>query len=263
MSRRKKRRLKKPDLHKGVYILPNLFTTLNMFSGFYAIISAINGLFVHAALAIFAATFFDAADGRVARATKSTSRFGIEYDSLADLVSFGMAPGIMMYLWALEPWGRLGWLAGFLFMACGALRLARFNTQVGQVSSEYFIGLPIPAAAAMCAATMLFFHRLGMATPNYPLLILVLVYILSFLMVSTIKYFSFKKPELFREKSFNVLVAVLLVLVLIAAEAAVSLFILGLGYIASGPVNSLRLMRKAQLEEEAEQADNSPSENAV
>jgi CDP-diacylglycerol--serine O-phosphatidyltransferase len=244
---RRKKRLKKPDLHKGVFILPNLFTTMNLFCGFYSVAASIKGEFMRAAIAIIVGAFFDAVDGRVARATKSTSRFGIEYDSLADLICFGMAPGIMLYLWALPSTGRLGWAAGFLFMACGALRLARFNAQFGTISSSHFVGLPIPAAAGMCAATVLFFHRFDV-TPEevqkFALPILALAYILSFLMVSTIKYNSFKSPGLYREKSFEVLVAVLLVMVLIATEAAISLFAIGALYISSGPAGALLRLRK-------------------
>ena len=144
-------------------------------------------------------------DGKIARATNTTSKFGIEYDSLADLISFGLAPGLMIYLWALKPLGRLGWLAAFLFMVCGALRLARFNTQVYSVKSDHFVGLPIPAAAGMLAATVLLHHRLGIGTSANKILILILIYILYFLMVSSIKFYSFKKPELF--KKMNSLIA--------------------------------------------------------
>ena len=148
---RKKQRFEGKKLRRGIFLLPNIFTTLNLFCGFYSIIASTSGKFLAAAVAIIIAGVFDWLDGKIARATNTTSRFGVEYDSLADLVSFGMAPGIMMYLWALQPLGRIGWLAAFLFAACGALRLARFNTQFGSISSKHFIGLPIPAAAGMNA----------------------------------------------------------------------------------------------------------------
>ncbi len=143
-----------------IYVLPNLLTTMNMFFGFFAIIYSINGNFIYAAYAIVAAAVFDSLDGRVARATNSMSRFGAEYDSLSDLVSFGVAPSIMLYLWSLEPFGRVGWLACFFYVACGALRLARFNVQSGSVEKAYFQGLPIPMAAGIAASSVLAFEDL-------------------------------------------------------------------------------------------------------
>jgi len=236
---RRKNRTKKDGLPRGIYILPNLFTTLNLFFGFYAVICIIDGSFVKAAFAILIAAVFDALDGKIARATKTTSRFGVEYDSLADLISFGVAPGLMMYLWALQPLGRLGWLAAFLFMACGALRLARFSSQVGSISSDHFIGLPITAGAGMIATTVLIYHRLGIDADGNKVLMLVMLYALSFLMVSSIKYNSFKRPELFKKMSFNVLVASILILIFIAAHPAIALFLLGTTYVLSGPVTAL------------------------
>jgi CDP-diacylglycerol--serine O-phosphatidyltransferase len=165
----------------------------------------------------------------------------VEFDSLADLISFGIAPGLVVYLWALEPLGRLGWLAGFMFMACGALRLARFNTQVGTVDSNHFVGLPIPAGACMNAVIILIFNKFSVGGDTYPVLILITLYMLSFLMVSVIKYDSFKKPELFKRMNFNVLVAFFLILVFIASQPAVALFIIGLLYVISGPFTSIRL----------------------
>ncbi|NTW99850.1 MAG: CDP-diacylglycerol--serine O-phosphatidyltransferase [Geobacteraceae bacterium] len=148
-------------MRKGIYILPNLFTTGSMFAGFYGMIAGINGDYRTAAICILVSAVFDGLDGKVARATGTTSKFGVEYDSLADLVAFGVAPGLIMYFWALKPFGRLGWLAAFLFVVCGALRLARFNVQVETVESKRFVGLPIPAAASMVASTVLFFQHMG------------------------------------------------------------------------------------------------------
>ena len=233
-------RVEKEGIPRGIYILPNLFTTMNIFCGFYAVIAAVNGAANAAAIAILVAAIFDALDGKIARATHTTSRFGVEYDSLADLISFGLAPGLMIYLWALKPLGRLGWLAAFLFMVCGALRLARFNTQVDSVKSDYFVGLPIPAAAGMLAATVMLHHRLGIGTSANKILILMLIYILSFLMVSSIKFHSFKKPELFKKMNFNYLVAAVLIMIFIAAQPAIALFSIGLAYIMSGPFGFLR-----------------------
>jgi CDP-diacylglycerol--serine O-phosphatidyltransferase len=243
---------RKDKLKKGIYILPNIFTSLNIFFGFYAAISAIDGKFNTAALAILIATVFDIMDGKIARATHTTSRFGIEYDSLADLISFGMAPALMMYLWALEPFGRVGWLAGFLYMACGALRLARFNTQVGTISSDYFVGLPIPAAASMNAVTVLISHKIGVVKGN-GILILLMLYVLSFLMVSKIPYQSFKKPEVFKRMKFNYLVVILLALIFIAAQPAIAIFFLGLIYVISGPALYLKKFQEIRTQKTGEQ----------
>ena len=230
----------KEKSHRGIYILPNIFTSFNLFFGFYAVIAAINGKFVAAAVAIIIGVLFDIMDGKIARATNTTSKFGIEYDSLADLISFGLAPGLMIYLWSLKPLGRIGWLAAFLFMACGALRLARFNSQVDVISSDHFVGLPIPAGASMAATAVLLCHKFGIEGKINPILILVMLYILSFLMVSTIKYNSFKKPELFKKMNFNVLVSIILILIFIAAQPSVALFFLALTYVVSGPLISIK-----------------------
>ncbi len=239
------RRFNKERSRRGIYILPNIFTSFNLFCGFYAVIASIDGKFVAGAVAIIIGVMFDILDGKIARATHTTSRFGIEYDSLADLITFGLAPGVMIYLWALKPLGRIGWLAAFLYMACGALRLARFNSQIGTTSSDYFVGLPIPAGAGMAATTVLFIHRLAVSGRINPILILILLYTLSFLMVSTIKYNSFKKPELFRKMNFNVLVAVILILIFIAAQPSIALFLLGVAYVVSGPYSTIKHHKKA------------------
>lgn len=250
MRSRSHNRFNSERFRRGVYVLPNLFTAMNMFCGFYAMVSAINGRFVPAACALVIAGVFDNLDGKIARVTRSTSKFGVEFDSLADLVSFGVAPGLMMYLWALAPLGRLGWLAAFLFVICGALRLARFNTQVDTVSSDYFMGLPIPAGAGMNAATVLFCHKLGLA-PN-PLVILVMLYILSFLMVSTLRYPSFKHAGFIRDKNFNALVGAILVLIFIAAQPSIALFLIGVVYVSSGFFVTKRLHKVARQQVDAE-----------
>jgi CDP-diacylglycerol---serine O-phosphatidyltransferase len=245
---RKQMGFEKYRLEKGIYILPNFITSLNLFCGFYSIISSIEGKYIAAAVSVLVAVLFDVLDGKIARATNTTSKFGLEYDSLADLVSFGLAPGIMIYLWALKPFGRLGWLAAFLFMACGALRLARFNAQAGTAGGDYFTGLPIPAGAAMSATTVLLYRKLGMGGDENPVLILVMLYTLSFLMVSTVKYRSFKKPGLFSRTNFNVLVTALLVLIFIAAQPSVALFLFGLAYVISGPFITLHYYRSMKHE---------------
>lgn len=241
MSKKKK---KKGRSQRGIFILPNLFTSANLFCGFYAIVAAIQGAFVISAVAIMLAAVFDGLDGKIARVTGAVSQFGLEYDSLSDAISFGVAPGVLVYLWALQPFGRVGWLAAFVFVACGTLRLARFNTLSGRISGEYFMGLPIPAAAFMVASTVLLFDRFGgTGTPKH-VTIPVMIYLLSFLMVSTIKYYSFKQMSLFKEMKFNVLVLIVLVCIVIAAEPSISFFLIMLVYISSGPVSSLWLWRK-------------------
>ncbi|HBN27291.1 MAG TPA: CDP-diacylglycerol--serine O-phosphatidyltransferase [Desulfobacteraceae bacterium] len=231
---------------RGIYILPNFFTSMNIFCGFYAVISSVNGRFTAAAVSILIALVFDSLDGKIARATKTTSQFGIEYDSLADLISFGLAPGLLIYLWALQPLGRIGWLAAFLFLICGALRLARFNTQTGSVDGNYFVGLPIPAGAGMNAVIVLFCHRLGMGDNISPVLMFIIMNTLSFLMVSTIKYNSFKKPELFKKMNFNVLVGAVIIFIFIAAEPSLALFLMGFIYIISGPFASLKFYKNTK-----------------
>lgn len=231
---------KRESFKKSIYVLPNLFTTMNIFCGFYAVLSAVDGRFVHAAVAIIVGAVFDLLDGKIARATNTSSQFGVEYDSLADLITFGLAPAFVMYLWALKPLGRLGWLAGFLFMTCGALRLARFNTAAAAgSSSSYFQGLPIPAAAGMNVSIVLFFSRINVDPAAYKIFILLMLYILSFFMVSSIKYYSFKKTGLFKSMKFNKLVTTILVLVLIAYEPGVALFAGMFIYVCSGPLLSM------------------------
>ncbi len=254
MKKKKRYRKARSKRARGIYVLPNLLTSLNLFAGFYAIVAAVNQKFTAAAAAILIGVVFDILDGKVARATKTNSRFGLEYDSLADLITFGLAPGLMIYLWVLKPLGRIGWLGGFLFLACGALRLARFNVQT-QSSAEHFTGLPIPAAAGMSASTVLLFHRMGVSP--YPVLMLLLLYFLSFLMVSTIPFKSFKDVELFRRMKFNVLVAAVLLMMFIAALPSIALFFIGAAYILLGLFNAFRtsLKRKSRLPATLEKDD--------
>jgi CDP-diacylglycerol--serine O-phosphatidyltransferase len=228
--------MERENLKKGIYILPNFFTSMNIFCGFYAIIASIDAQFVNAAIAILIGGIFDLLDGKIARATNTTSRFGIEYDSLADLVTFGMAPSLMMILWVLKPMGRLGWVAGFLFMICGALRLARFNTKAGTPeSSSNFEGLPIPAAAAMTSVTVLLFSRLGIEPDSFRIIFLIMLYALSFCMVSSIKYQSFKNISLFNKMKFNWLVGLVLILATVVYEPWIVLFTVLTAYVISGP----------------------------
>ncbi|WP_298435529.1 CDP-diacylglycerol--serine O-phosphatidyltransferase [Geobacter sp.] len=227
------------SMRKGIYILPNLFTTGSLFAGFYGMVATMNGDFKSAALWILVSSIFDGLDGKVARLTGTSSKFGVEYDSLADLVSFGVAPGLLMYKWALQPFGRLGWLAAFLFVVCGALRLARFNVQVNTVENKRFVGLPIPAAASMVSATVLLFYHFGWPSSYKKVAILVLIYLLAFLMVSSFRYYSFKDPELIKRQPFAFLVLAVLLFIVIAAEPLIMLFVIFICYTFSGIVGFL------------------------
>jgi CDP-diacylglycerol--serine O-phosphatidyltransferase len=148
-------------MRKGIYLLPNLFTSASLFCGFYSIIASFKEYFVSAAVAVLVAWIFDGLDGRVARLTNTTSKFGAEYDSLADVIAFGIAPSLLAYSWSLSIYGKLGWIVAFLFVLCGALRLARYNIQIGLIESKVFNGLPIPAAAGVVATTIIFFDWTG------------------------------------------------------------------------------------------------------
>jgi len=226
-------------MRRGVYILPNLFTTGNLFCGFWSIISVFDDKFFYAAVAILLASVFDALDGKVARLSGATSKFGVQYDSLADLVSFGIAPALLAFSWALRPYGRFGWLAAFLFVVCGALRLARFNVQTASGEVKYFKGLPIPAAASMIALTILLYLHLVETVWVKDIVILVMIYILAFLMVSNIRYFSFKELDLAKRKPFSLFIFVVLSMIVIIMEPTIVSFGFVLSYIFSGPINLL------------------------
>jgi CDP-diacylglycerol--serine O-phosphatidyltransferase len=225
---------------KSVYVLPNLFTTANLFCGFYAIIAALNGNFEISAISILIANIFDIADGKVARITNTTSKFGVEYDSLCDLISFGMAPSILIYCWALKPFGKFGWIASFLFVACGALRLARFNVMVTVSEKGRFTGLPIPGAASMIATTVLLMFDIGKSEIiDKNIVILLLVYALSFLMVSNVKYISFKEAGFLTQKPLKFLFFLILIILIVVMKPKISLCILMGVYTVSGPLESV------------------------
>jgi CDP-diacylglycerol--serine O-phosphatidyltransferase len=242
-------RVRLPDepLHRGVYLLPNLLTTCGLFAGFYAIIATIDAQYQAAALCILVAHVFDGLDGRIARLTKSSSRFGIEYDSLADLVAFGVAPGILAYKWALQPWGNWGWLAASLYVTCGALRLARFNVQVDSVEKRRFVGLPIPAAADTIASTVLLYYFFGGEGATHKhVILLVVIYVLAALMISNVSYNSFKGIHFSTRQPLWILVALIVGLKLVIAEPQIFLFTAFLLYALSGPVGWLLGYRKRQ-----------------
>lgn len=218
-----------------IYLLPNLMTTANLFFGFYAVILALKNQFDQAAYAIVAAAIFDSLDGRLARLTRSTSKFGAEYDSLCDLISFCLAPALLIYLWALEPLGRMGWLASFLFLACGALRLARFNVQANVVEKAYFQGLPTPMAAGIVASSILAFHSHGWEAKG-SLLLWSMTVLLAIVMISTFRYRSFKDLDFKQRLPFHYLVLGILVLALVAYKPELNLFILFISYAVTGAI---------------------------
>jgi CDP-diacylglycerol---serine O-phosphatidyltransferase len=233
-ARSKKRRSNR--MKKGIFILPSLLTLTGIFLGFYGMVSAIKGQFLLAGALILVAGFFDGVDGKVARLTKTTTRFGLELDSLADVISFGVAPALLMYMWALEPYGRIGWVSAFVFVACGALRLARFNVQSGSIDPKVFNGLPIPAAAAVIASLVLFCGKLAIDPLDYGIPLLLLTYILAFFMVSSVKFHAFKDLTLVKQKPFSSTVAFVLLLALIAASPFVVPFLICAAYLVSGPI---------------------------
>jgi CDP-diacylglycerol--serine O-phosphatidyltransferase len=227
--------VKSAKRRRGVYLIPNLLTTGNLFSGLFSILAVFNANYVAAAIAILVALVFDMLDGKSARWTNSTSQFGVEYDSLADLVSFGVAPGLLIYSWALSTHGMVGSAVMFAFVACGALRLARYNVMAPSSEGKYFTGLPIPAAASVIATLVIFDHHIvRMGSEIKPLLILIMTLTLAFLMVSTIKYRSFK--DLKFKGHFNYLVWAILILMLVIARPQLMLFVVCAGYAALGIV---------------------------
>ena len=231
---------------RGIYLLPNLFTTGGLFAGFFAIIAASQGRFEAACIAIFVAGVLDGVDGRVARLTNTQSEFGVQYDSLADLISFGMAPALVMYHWALvsmkldgATMGKLGWLAAFLYAACAALRLARFNSQVGVVDKRWFIGLASPAAAGLMASFVWTMHDVGLQGPDLRHAALAVTVAAGLLMVSRIRYNSFKGsgsgPKADRVPFFALLIVVV-VLIALAIDAPKTLLAASVLYALSGPL---------------------------
>ncbi|MHC1789640.1 CDP-diacylglycerol--serine O-phosphatidyltransferase [Solidesulfovibrio sp.] len=223
---------------RSVYILPNLFTMASLFAGFLGALWAIEGRFDLTALAILFSCLFDGLDGKVARLTGTSSDFGVQFDSLADLVAFGVTPAIMVYQWQLARFGRLGILAAFMLVACGALRLARFNVMSVKTttSKKFFVGLPIPAAGCMISLFFMFEQYLpdDIAAAVMPKACLFLVYLLSFLMVSRVRYASFKELGLVKAHPFSAMVTALLLFVVVASEPWLMGFLLFSAYLASG-----------------------------
>ncbi|WP_454913251.1 CDP-diacylglycerol--serine O-phosphatidyltransferase [Stutzerimonas chloritidismutans] len=237
--------------HRGIYLLPNLFTTANLFAGFFSIITAINGNFYVAAATVFVAMVLDSLDGRVARLTNTQSAFGAEYDSLSDMVAFGLAPAVLAYEWALSELGNVGLTVAFIYVACAALRLARFNTQIGKVDKRWFIGLASPAAAGVVAGwvwAVWALDEVGIRGVDLPLILVMLFALMvaaaGLLMVSNIKYYSFKDLDLKGRVPFVAILIVVLVFAVVFSDPPRILLLIFLAYAASGPVQYLMQLRR-------------------
>jgi CDP-diacylglycerol---serine O-phosphatidyltransferase len=247
-----------PRRSRGIYLLPNLFTTAALFSGFFAIIAASQGRFEAACVAVFVSAVLDGLDGRVARMTNTQSEFGVQYDSLADLISFGMAPSLVMYHWALHAMkldnptlGKIGWLGAFLYAACAALRLARFNSQVGSVDKRWFIGLPSPSAAGLMASFVWTMHDLGWSGEDLRYPALIVTVIAGLLMVSHFRYPSFKggKPGPQGDRvPFFVLLAIVACIIGLVIDPPKVLLAVFATFALFGPLISRRMARKSQAE---------------
>ncbi len=243
-------------MRKGIYVLPNLMTLSSMFLGFYSIGSSFNSDYETAAWTIMAATIFDVLDGWVARITHTTTRFGIEIDSLADVISFGVAPAVLVYAWTLQSFGRIGWLGSFFLVACGALRLARFNVQMGSTEKKHFSGLPIPASALVIATTVLAYGDVIEILEHLKLArmaelvgkdywVLALTFILAGLMVSNITYHSLKEANLKERRPFGLLVIIAAFLAVVAYHPSLVLFLVSLSYVVVGIAEALyKLLRR-------------------
>jgi len=238
--------------NRGIYLLPSILTTFGMFAGFYSIIASINGDFILAAISIMVAMLWDILDGRVARLTNTQSDFGAQYDSLADLVSFGVAPALLVYEWSLSDLGRVGWLAAFIFLACAALRLARFNTQVGISDKRYFQGLPSPAAAGVIASMIWLkfwkfeYFDFGIVSLSYYVGVGITIFC-GLLMVSNIRYYSFKELDS-KKASFRFLLAIVLSLIVLLSKPNIFLFTGFFMYMLSGLFITIVGLNKKRIE---------------
>lgn len=237
-------------MKKGIYILPNLMTLSSMFLGFYSIIASLESQYELAAWTIMAATIFDVLDGWVARITHTTTRFGIEIDSLSDVISFGVAPAVLVYTWTLSSFGRVGWLGAFFLVACAALRLARFNIQMGSTEKKHFTGLPTPASAMAISTTVLAYddiigilESIGLprlaAVVNDDYWVLAMTFVLAALMVSNITYHSLKEANLKERRPFGILVLIAAFFAIVAYHPALVLFIISMSYVAAGIIEAI------------------------
>jgi len=246
-----KEEVKELKRRRGIYLLPNLFTTAALFAGFYAIIAAIGGRYEAAGIAIFVAQFMDGIDGRVARLTNTQSDFGVEYDSLSDMIAFGLAPALVVYVWSLSSLGKLGWLAAFVYTAGAALRLARFNTQAGTADKAYFQGLPSPPAAALIAGLVWLCSDYGIPGKDLAVIVLLVTVTAGVLMVSNIRYHSFKDINLKDRVPFVAILVLVLVFVFISIDPPIVLFTMAAVYALSGPLLTLVYLRRRRAEKGA------------
>jgi CDP-diacylglycerol--serine O-phosphatidyltransferase len=239
-------------MKNGRYLLPNLFTTGNLLCGFASVVSSINGQYAQAATAILIAVLLDGLDGKVARLTNSSSAFGVEYDSLADVLSFGMAPCLLLYASTLHFMGSVGWVAAGMFVICGALRLARFNVQAMASPHPHFTGLPIPGAAGVVASAVLLSQQLYGALesvePGWQLSIVVTVMCLALLMVSNVRYESLKGLQMRRAHIIPILAGLFVTILISAFMPALALFLIFFGYAISGPIEALLRWRRPKEE---------------
>ncbi|WP_019894551.1 CDP-diacylglycerol--serine O-phosphatidyltransferase [Hydrogenovibrio halophilus] len=250
------------SFEKGIYLLPNLMTMIALFSGFYAVIAGMNGDYQLGAIAIFVAMVFDGLDGRIARMTQTSSAFGAEFDSLADMISFGLAPALLMYQWVLSGYGKIGWLVAFVFTAAAALRLARFNTQVGVADKRYFQGLPSPAAAALIAGFIWMFETNPLNPDLAGPVALVLTAVAGLMMVSNVRFSSFKELNLKDKVPFVTLLLAVLVFVVITLKPSMILFLLFLLYAISGPVWTLKEIQRRRQKRRRNKPENPQTETA-
>jgi CDP-diacylglycerol---serine O-phosphatidyltransferase len=224
-------------LRKGVYLIPSLFTAGNLMCGFFSIIATFRGEYVNAALLILLANAFDGVDGYIARLTRTTSQFGVEFDSLADVVAFGVAPAVLVYIWALMPWQNWGWLAAAFYVVCGAARLSRFNVQAQGPAKNHFVGLPIPAAAQMISSSVLLYYHIGFeGAPTRHLTFLLVIFGLAILMVSSIPFFSLKNNDMRKRHPEWMFLSGVILITLIIAEWHIMFFTIVLLYTLSGPL---------------------------
>ncbi len=240
---------------RGVYLLPNLFTTAALFAGFYAIVAAINDRFDAAAVAVFIAMVLDGLDGRVARLTNTQSEFGAQYDSLSDMVSFGLAPALVVYEWALSGMGKLGWLGAFIYTAGAALRLARFNTQLAIADKRYFVGLASPSAAAVVAGLVWVGYDAGIPGDSLEYVAFGVTVAAGLLMVSNVRYYSFKDLDFKGRVPFIAMLIMVLVFVLVSTDPPRVLFGAFMLYALSGPVTTLWLLNRRRRAKQVVEAD--------
>jgi len=243
---------------RGIYLLPNLFTTAALFAGFYAIVAAMGDRFEAAAVAIFVAMLMDGLDGRVARLTHTQSDFGVQYDSLSDMIAFGLAPALVMYVWSLSTLGKLGWLAAFVYTAGAALRLARFNTQVAIVEKGHFQGLPSPPSAALLAGFVWVCDDYDISGQDFSVLAFLLTVIAGVLMVSNLRFKSFKDFDIKGKVPFVAILIVVLIFVFISIDPPIILFSMASIYALSGPVVTVIYLRKRRAERAAAGSPETP-----